>query len=146
MHSGANQVRLLVWWVVDISTLHVHRLYVQGNLTCLVVRSHSCLAPSCVLCLPSAADQLSSVKLDAQQLSDELDSTLQELEVVCSELCSLAQQPQAWLLCAADQSGYRAMDDHINAQHARCVAAQQHAPLSATRPTLVIYGASADFL
>lgn len=133
VHFGANQVRLLACWVVDIKHC-MHDAY------CVRKPSRKSFGlftlcpwrPPVVLTVCPAANQLSSVKLDAQQLSDELDSILQELEAVCSELCSLAQQPQAWLLCAADQSGYRAMDDHINAQHARCVAAQQHAPFSAT--------------
>lgn len=66
-----------------------------------------------------AANELSAAKVDAEQLSEAIDGTLGKLESVCCELCTLAGQPQLWLLCAADQTGYKQMDDHINAQHTR---------------------------
>lgn len=66
-----------------------------------------------------AANELSAAKLDAAQFAESLNDTLADLEGVCRELCSLAGQPQLWLLCAADQAGYKHMDDRINAQHLR---------------------------
>jgi hypothetical protein len=79
---------------------------------------HSATLPAVLAC---AADDLSAAKIEAQQLSESIDGTLGDLETVCRELCSLAGQPQLWLLCAADQTGYKHMDDHINAQHLRSV-------------------------
>jgi hypothetical protein len=79
---------------------------------------HSAALPAVLAC---AADDLSAAKMEAQQLSESLDETLGDLEAVCKELCSLAGQPQMWLLSAADQTGYKHMDDHINTQHLRSV-------------------------
>lgn len=68
------------------------------------------------------AKELSAAKLDAQSLCEALDSTLRSLSGVAADLASLAQQPQAWLVCCAGgQSSYRSVDNAVNTQHLRCV-------------------------